>query len=432
MSEFRTEPHTHPGADLPEPSLRTAGKNVAMLTSAHVGCRLLHLLLFAEVGRVHGVTALGGFAVATALGAIVLVLTDLGVSERIVREMAGRREHAAAHYAESLGFKLVAAGAVLMLFVALLGWLPLEPALARLCGLMVVGALIETFSHLNNAVFRAHERFELDALGAAAQAVTFVGLGLLLLTANLSLVWLGFAAIVGSLAELILSTVLLRRFVRPALEWRSAGVTLRRAAPYGITSVTALVAPNLDVLLLALVVAQAQVGEYASVARLLHGGGYLPLLAGSALLPTATIAWATVGARDFHRIVSDALKVAIVLGALAFVVLFVSAGPVMTGIYGEEFSRLQSLLKLGAVFILIKFPVACLSVALTASGRQAARAVSVLTGLLVTCVLIVGLASRYGVRGALGALIAGELVVLACQTLATRAWLAPVAQVGAP
>ena len=344
------------------PSLRNVGKNVAMLTISHVGCRLLYLMLFAMVGRLHGVRALGGYAVATACAALVLVLTDLGVSERIVREMAPRRETGSIEYARALGFKLIAALAVWVLFVLISRWLPFEPALVQLCGLMVAGSLIETFSHLNNAVCRAHEHMELEALGSGAQAITFVGFGVLFLSWNLGLVWLGFAAIAGALVELVLTTAFARRFVRLGVRWRSSWATLRSAGPYGITSLTVLVVPHIDVLLLALVVTQTEVGEFASVSRLLHGGAYLPLIATSAMLPTATIMWVRYGAIGFGRIISDAVKVSLALGALSFAVLFVASGPIMNGLYGEDIARLQPLMKLGAAFMLLKFPVACLSV----------------------------------------------------------------------
>ena len=192
----------------------------------------------------------------------------------------------------------------------------------------------------------------------------------------------------------------------------------------GAVTLTVLVVPHIDVLLLALVVTQTEVGEFASVSRLLHGGAYLPLIATSAMLPTATIMWVRYGAIGFGRIISDAVKVSLALGALSFAVLFVASGPIMNGLYGEDIARLQPLMKLGAAFMLLKFPVACLSVALTASGRQTARALSVLTGLAITCILIIALPGRFGVQGALGALIIGEMVVLWWQAMATRdLWL---------
>ena len=167
-----------PAPGRPSRPLRTAGKNVSVLTGAHVLCRVLHLVLIAVIGRTLGVEGIGGYAVAAAIALMVLFATDLGISPRLVREMAANPEAGPQEFARGLGAKLLITLIVCALAAASLAVLPLEPWVLELCALMVIAAAIESFSGLTNAVCQAHERMEFEAIGALAQSVTFVGLSI--------------------------------------------------------------------------------------------------------------------------------------------------------------------------------------------------------------------------------------------------------------
>jgi O-antigen/teichoic acid export membrane protein len=408
-------------------SLHTAGKNLGVLLASHVLNRLLYIVLVGGIARFLGAEVLGGYALAVAVGTGFLFATDLGLSPMLTREAAAEPGRARSHYARALGAKLVASALALALLGLLLATLPYGRRVLELCALMTLAAILESFSQLNNAVCRARERMELEAVAAGGQAIVTVGASLWVLLAALPPVWLGWAAVAGSAAELVVSTLLARRLLPLGVELPPRWSTLREAGPYAVASLNAASFFQLDLLVLSLIVDQASVGEFASVSRLLQGAGYLAVLAGSSILPTLAIDRVRGDPDAFRAAGSLLLRTSLVVGGGALVVALASAHAIVPGIYGSGFARVAPLLQLGGIYLLIKCVSEALSVLLAASGRQSRSAGGRVLGAACTCALILLLAPRIGITGAVLALALGEGVAWLWQALRSRDLLRPAA-----
>jgi O-antigen/teichoic acid export membrane protein len=401
-------------------SLRIAGKNLVVLLASHVLNRLLYVVLLGAIGRLLGAEVLGAYALAVAVGTGFLFATDLGLSPRLTREGAADPEETRSHYARALAVKLVASALALALLWLLLATLPYEPLVLDLCALMTLGAILESFSQLNNAVCRARERMELEALAAGVQAVVTVGASLWVLFAGLPPVWLGWAAVAGSAAELLVSAALARRLIPLGAELPPRWRTLCEAGPYAVASLNAASFFQVELVVLSLIVDQASVGRFASVSRLLQGGGYLALLAASSILPTLAIAHGRGERNEFRAAASGVLRTSMLLGGAAAAIVLSCAQPIAVGIYGQGFAGVAPLLRLGGLYLLLKCISEALSALLAASGRQAQSARARLLGAALSCALIPLLTARMGLAGAVLALGLGEAVACLGQLLHSR------------
>jgi O-antigen/teichoic acid export membrane protein len=261
---------------------------------------------------------------------------------------------------------------------------------------------------------------ELEAIAATVQTTVVVGGSIWLLGAGYPPVTLGYAAIAGALAEVAVTFVFVRRFVRVRIRLPRDVSTLRESGPYAVTSLNALAFFQLDVLLLSLVVSQAEVGRFAAISRLLQGAGYVVLLAGSAILPTLTVAWSLSGREAFRAIGTRIIRGGLFVAATTAILLLVSARVVMEGIYGTEFGPLSPVLQLGSAYLFLRVLAETLATVLTASGRQTVASASRLGGTAAMWLLLVLLAPTWATAGAVLALIAGEAIVFVAQAINLR------------
>lgn len=393
-------------------SVLLVGRNLSVLIGSHLLNRLLYLALVGLIGRLLGVEILGGYAIAVAVGSGFLFAADFGLSPLVTREVAARPEDAAQTYARALSVKLAATGIALPVLVGLLAVLPYPPWVLELCAWMAVASLLESFSQLNNAVCRGQQRMELEAAAATTQTVVVVGGSALLLLAGLPPVALGWAAVAGSAAELVVSLLLVRRFLRPSIALPPRWSTVRAASPFAVASLNAVAFFQAEILVLSFLLQQEQVGQFAAVFRLLQGAGYLAILAGSSVLPTLTIAHTKYSRERFRLAGTSLLRTGLLASGAAAALAWSLAGPLMAGIYGPAFAALAGLLRLGAWYLLFKYLSETLATMLVAAGRQVVSAWCRVLAAGLSWALIALLAPRLGVTGAVLALVMSELVAV--------------------
>lgn len=396
-------------------SVLLVGRNLSMLMGSHVLNRLLYVALVGVIGRRLGAEILGGYAIAVAVGSGFLFVADFGLSPLLTREVAARPGDARRGYARAMGAKLAASGIALLVLPLLVALLPYQDWVRELCAWMALAALLESFSQLNNAVCRAKQRMELEAIAATTQAVVVVGGSTLALFAGLPPVALGWVAAAGSAAELVVSLVLVRRLVQPGIEFPPQWETVRAASPYAVSSLNAVAFFQAEILVLSFLMKQEQVGQFAAVFRLIQGAGYLAILAANSILPALTIAHTTYSRERFQRAGTSLLRAGLLASGAVAALTWSLAGPVMATVYGKAFAGLAPLLRLGAAYLFFKYLSETLSTLLVAAGRPVLIAVSRVLGAGLSWVLIGLMAPRLGVLGAVLALVTSELVVAVVQ-----------------
>jgi O-antigen/teichoic acid export membrane protein len=247
---------------------------------------------------------------------------------------------------------------------------------------------------LNFAVCRSRERFAPEATGQTVQALIALVIVVAALRAGYGMLALGWAAIVATGVELILSTAFALRFVRFAVSFRGVAATLRAALPFATTNAGAVALAQLDVIVLSIVAVPLEVGHYAAASRLLLGGSYFVILASDVVVPSATLRWVTGNRERFQRRSATALRLMMFAAVPVALVLVVSAPLLVRIVYGPAFAPVAVLLQLGSAFAALKLWTTPLQAMLTVTGRQRARAISVGCGLAVTGALILMLGAR--------------------------------------
>jgi O-antigen/teichoic acid export membrane protein len=383
--------------------------NVGFVTAAYAVSRLLHLALVGLIGHLRGFEGVGYYAVATAIGAAFVFATDLGLSPRLTRILATRSPDGLQVASGSMGAKICMS----LIAFPVLAFIPVVISLpmwaVHLCLLLLVASIFDSLSFLCYAVTDGYERVDSGAAGSLVQTLVWVGTAAALIVAGFSLTAIGWAAVAGSVAEFLFSLYAARRFL-PITVARPRMKDLYESLPFAVTSLTSFCVWQIDVVLVSIVASTSIAGEYASVSRLLLGIGFVPLLISSAMLPSVTISFMHDSAEVFRALITSALRMSFIISGALFLLLFCAGKQIMTLVYGYAFSHLYMPLAIGAIFIFFRFVSSALACALTASGRQKKRALSMIAGLALTCAAIFILFPLAGVAGGVLALIAGECV----------------------
>jgi O-antigen/teichoic acid export membrane protein len=395
-------------------------KNIGALTVGTLVGRLLSFVIVAIVARTAGTDGLGGYATANAIAAFTLVLADVGLSSRLLREAAKDPARTSPVYAESIGVKTFISLALCPLLAALFFVLPYEPWVRDLTLLLSFSWLIRSYTQLNHSVIRARERMGLEAVSVIVQSGIFVAVSLACIQLGYSLVSIGWAAVTAALVQLLVSTLIARRFCSLAITMRPEWETVRGAAPYTATLVANAAFAQSNIIVISLVATQSVVGEFSSVFRILLLATIVPQLITLAILPGTARVFGQADPARFRRLTTASLRLLLILAGAGAVILIGISKPIMHFIYGEQLESLYPYLQLGTLYFVFQFASRAMGAALTASGRQNARARAIVIAIVSSIVLFVTLTPLLGVLGAVLALIMAELTLVAAEFVWVR------------
>jgi O-antigen/teichoic acid export membrane protein len=395
--------------DVGAPRRRRASLTVAsgLLGLSTIATRLTTLVVMALLVRGAGPEAVGYFGLATLLASLAAAAVSLGLPTYLTREAAAGlvspAEVARIHWAR-VAVLLLVAGVALPVAGGVL------PAGIRYgFALFFVAGLLEQGNETAWVLIRGTR-------SAWAEPLTNTSAGLLLVgacavdaatTGGLSLNHAaGYVAAVAATRSFVAFAVVgIRRHLRGSVA-RATGRHVRAALPYFAADVLGLFYLRGDVVLLALFVTAAEVGEYVSAAALIG-----PAVQVAASMSVGALAFAASrgldGADDppaivrFFTITGQAVAGLMLLALpVAVVVLFGGAG-----------GDILALAMVLALFLALRFANFGLSAILLARGRADRRLVVLALSIAANVALNLTLDGRYGAFGAAWATVATEVVV---------------------
>ena len=320
--------------------LRGTARNVSIVASSQLVMWLATLLFTIAQARLLGPAKFGQLSLALSYAMFLLVAIDFGLGIQLTRMVAQRTDRGTA-----LGATIVArcglwvvAAPLLVLASRALGYdLELQAAIA----VLALATLLVGISAAIESYLRGHEHFFLPSVAAVAYRVVaaLVGVAVLLLGQGLLAVALSFLA--GAAAYLaVMLAGLGRRF---GAELRAcvaeARPLLRAAVPLGLWWVIGTFAFNVDMVIVARLLPDENVGWYAAAMRLFTVATIVPtLVVGSVMSPV--LSRLTLGPRDeLRRVVDRSLIVLVACGVAVSVTFVVFAEPIIALLYPVDTFR---------------------------------------------------------------------------------------------
>jgi O-antigen/teichoic acid export membrane protein len=401
--------------DHPALASRRVAKNTTYLALAD-GANKVMLFVYNMIAARHlGVTKFGILSFALAFATMLAVFTDLGLGAVTAREVARDAREARRLVSNSLGVKLVASLAVILLIgvlVNLLGYPRPTVRVVYICGFFVFESAITSYYCY---VFQGFERMELAALTRSVQTVVLV-VGAVLLSRQHAVVESYALLYVGAgLLSVLFAGVAAAVWVfppeisfAPRLWWQ----LLRSSWPIGLTVTFTMFYYWNGTTLLSKLSGDQAVGNYSAAFRLALGMAFAGFGFSGAVFPLLSRLFVTNRER-----LSQAFELALrymSLFVLPMAVLGATlARPITLGVYGHGYEGSVAVFRLVSWWAALACLNSLLSNYLVAVDRASTVTVQAGMSLVVNLAGNFLLISRFGAVGAAASIVCAEAAGLA-------------------
>ena len=338
---------TRRAGDGPGHAARSVAKNTLFLAVADVVAKFTTFGFMLVAARRLGTGQFGTFSFGLAFVSMFVVLTDLGLGQLAVREIARDVGIARRYVSSALAIKLAATVVVVAVIVLLVNALGYPKPAVRafcICSLLISDSAFTLFYRF---VFQAFERTVFAVIGRVIQTVILAA-GLFAFHRSAPNVeyyaWL-YAG--STLVTAVFSWAVTSLFlVRPglSLDLKHWAKLLGAAAPVALAALLVAVYYWNGSTVLAKVKGDSAVGVYSAALRLVLGLSFLSSAFANAMYPMMARVFATERHR-LAQVLERSLRYVAVVGVPLGVLGATLAGPTVALLYGTEFAQSAPVLR---------------------------------------------------------------------------------------
>ena len=383
------------------------GRNTAFAFAAQLTSAAFTAGVTIYLVRALGPASYGVFALAVAIGAMLVLLADLGVTQSAERFIAERRSQpgaVAGLLGDALRLKLVAAAIVCGALFALAG--PIADAYGqsdlawplRAVAVAVLGqSLLFLFRGAFVALGRMSLAWRLLTMESAVEAAATVAL----VAGGAGAAGAAWGRAIGYVVGALMGAAMAARMVGRFRSTEDATGDRRRIARYAgalfLVSVAYVAFEQVDVLLIGAILSTTSVAIFEAPMRLSVFLGY----AGQALaFGVAPRLSRGAGQRPNVAAFQSALRWLVLAQAALLAPVLVWAGPIVDLVLGSEYARSEPVLRALAPFVFLSAIGTCVTLAVNYIGEARSRVPLAIAAVLVNLVLDLILIPDIGVVGA--------------------------------
>jgi len=323
----------------PLSSLRTLSKNALAITVGQLISRLLSFALIVFIAKYLGDVGLGRYSFALSFCGLLVVFSELGLRELMIREVARHREKAKKYLSNVILIKFLLSVGTIGLIIGVISLMnyPEETTFAvYIIGLSVV---LNSMARLINSLFNAFERMELESVTVILERLVSSGFGILALILGYGLREVVLALLAGSVINVLMSFFLtVKIIVKPTIEtdWEFWKKLVKAAFPFGLVYIFVVIYFQVDTVMLSFLKGDAPVGWYNAAYKLIFALQIFPVAFVNALFPIISRYY--VSSKDSLKIALEkAFKYLIIIGFPIAVGVTILAEKIILLIYGEGF-----------------------------------------------------------------------------------------------
>ncbi len=325
--------------------------NASWLTGARFFGDVSGLILFVIFARHFGPAGIGVYAFALAMGQFVFSATNMGLEDYAIRECTNLDlPDRQILLSRLLGAQILPIGMFLLLYSALVVIATQNQDLVIAAGILSVYqiflALSKTFFV---PAFSAQEMAIPSILEVSAKIVAVSASLMLLIIFETGMATTLITFPLTGIALLIASAISCVRYVgRIHIRVNIADVSLvlRNVWPFALSIIVFQIYSRADVVMLTLMLGEAQAGLYASALKCLEVGGMPLFYMGVATYPVLSAYFASKKMQKFSRSADLMLRVTLVLGGLLAWVLYCVVPALVVPVFGDQFAATADVSKM--------------------------------------------------------------------------------------
>lgn len=316
--------------------------NVRWMTLAMVVTRSTNLIFYLFLARSVGVDTFGTFVFAIAFAAAFAVVSDWGLNELTVKEIAADRLVAARYLTNGILLKMLLITLTLgglVSTVELVGYPNLTKTAIYLAAGYFLAQSCESFFF---SVFRAYEKIKYEAILTTFRDLALPVFGVILLISGAGIVPILFAyAVIGLASTVITACLVFSSFVPISLAALDTRFIIekmcRPTIAFGLGNILLILYAKHGILMLQYLRGPEDVGWYGAADKIIDATMMVPQAAAAGLFP-AFSRLAMRSRPDLMAAVGAACRTIFAAGAcMAVCVAFVFAEPLVRLLYGREY-----------------------------------------------------------------------------------------------
>jgi O-antigen/teichoic acid export membrane protein len=366
------------------------------------------------IARRFGPVALGQYGYALALTSILLLVPDLGLQVFAIRELAADRGRLRTVFWSLHWLKLPLAALTLILAVTFGTWGIQDGGMRLLFYVLTARILLQTFSQVYMAVFKAFERMHYVALQQAVNALLLAAWAGLFLGLHAGLGVVVFALVAGQTAETWMGWRLVRTNFSPGgpFRWdtRFLGGLLLAALPIGITAILQALNLRIDILILGLFAADRELGNFQAAVWFPIATFLFATLLMTVLFPKLSRLLHPLSPRG-REYLDSLLKTGVLLATLGSLTVWLAAPHLLRWCFGGELEKATGTLRILAASLPFVFLNTAAFYIFVAAERRMVYMGILILGVGLGALLNFSLARRYGAAGSALADLAREFTL---------------------
>lgn len=410
----------------PEPLIaggRRIALNTVLLSGTEFLTRFLSLLLIILVARFLGPAALGIYAFALSLTRICDIFLNFGLDRYLQREAAREPGLAGPLFAQVFVFKSLLYLGCLAAVLALTGLLVQETLKQQVVGLLTLALFFRTHTVSAATFFRARQQAAYEAGVVLTFRLLYGGAGVAALWAGQGLLTLVLLETLAQAGACLLAFWWFSKYLASPwhrVTWAALVRLVQAAKEFFLLRLVLVLSHSLTLLLLSLLAGDLATGFYAAALRVTSAFDFLPEAFTGSFLP-ALSRQVRENLENFAAVFRYYFKYLLILGSGLAAGLGSLAPALIPLVFGEPFQPAVPVLMLLALALALEFANLSFSNALIALDEERALlgnfTLALLAGFLFNLLLIPPL----GAKGAAGAALLGEILVLGLQLRALGA-----------
>ncbi len=266
-------------------------KNTAFMTFASVGQKIIAFVYFLCLARVMMPETTGIFFLATSFITMFSVLSDLGLTSIVIREIAKDPKNREQYVRRAIGLKLILISFAVIIVSLATVIFQYSDEISRLIFITMIVMILDALALLCFGVLRGSQLLTYEAMSIViGQCVTFL-IGGLSLFLNPDVTWLVIALICGSFTNLLVASFFVvrtygRKILKPIFDGKAMKQAIHVMIPFALAGIFTKIYSNVDVLFISKFMTTAAVGIYSVAYKFTYAFQFLPLALSAALYPS--------------------------------------------------------------------------------------------------------------------------------------------------
>jgi O-antigen/teichoic acid export membrane protein len=388
---------------------RSIGSGAGWALAGNLGYAAFQYGILMVIAKLGTATDVGRFALALAVAAPVMMLTNLQLRAALVTD--AKREHPFGSY---LALRLI--GAFVALVVIAIAASSYDRVTSTIIVLVGLAKTVESVGDIVQGLLQRSEQFPrmtASLLGRGAASLAVVGT-VLYVTHNLALSVLGLGcAWIAILAAIDFRAARLLDSLRPIVALPALGELVRVTFPLGVVACLGSLIANIPRYAVEEHLGPAALGHFAAMAYLMVAAVQPLLAVGIVASPRLASAYAR-DVSEYRQLAGTLLMVGVALGAAVAIVTLLIGPGILTIAFSPEYAAHVSVLRWLGLATGLSCVNSVLGYALTGARRFTSQLWFTIVALAFSWVATEMLVPSYGLAGAAWAVILAEISRLLC------------------